>query len=475
MPAIAAAVALLAVAIAVVAGPSVVTCSQSAEGAVACLGKKLAETGLLPADTEQAAASQGAASAPEPVLDAGGAPAITLLRAEPDGSLVIAGIGSPNAQIETYANGELLGTTRAEPSGDWAVVPEAPLPAGGVEITVGEAGKAPRGEQSFVVVIDPHRVAEPLVVATTPGEASEVLQGLPPLLAAPAPAAGEPAPAESVAPEPAPSDISAPDEPPPTPDATVAAIEAAPPAPAPAAETRPIAVPPTIDAIEIDGTANFFAGSGPEGANVRLYVDDRHVADTEVAGRRWLVEADGVLIKPSQRVRIDLLKPGTADVSARAEVNFVVELPAAEPETAAPAVVAADAPSAEVLEPAPAAVPAGQQPAPVTSEIVAEPATPVEPPTPAKPQTVVAAAPPVDADAVVPTLRAAPVGPPEARRFASGKAIIRHGDNLWTIARRVYGDGLKYTTIYRANQDQIRNPSRIYPGQVFELPVAVAD
>ncbi len=62
------------------------------------------------------------------------------------------------------------------------------------------------------------------------------------------------------------------------------------------------------------------------------------------------------------------------------------------------------------------------------------------------------------------------VGDPESARFASGKAIIRRGDNLWTIARRVYGRGIRYTTIYDANTAQIRDPDRIYPGQVFDLP-----
>lgn len=70
----------------------------------------------------------------------------------------------------------------------------------------------------------------------------------------------------------------------------------------------------------------------------------------------------------------------------------------------------------------------------------------------------------------MPTLVAEPVGGAGSGRFASGKAIIRHGDNLWTIAQRVYGRGMKYTTIYQANTDQIRNPHWIYPGQVFDLP-----
>lgn len=48
--------------------------------------------------------------------------------------------------------------------------------------------------------------------------------------------------------------------------------------------------------------------------------------------------------------------------------------------------------------------------------------------------------------------------------------IIRRGDTLWQISRRVYGAGLRYTTIYLANQDQIEDPDRIRPGQVFGVP-----
>ncbi len=47
--------------------------------------------------------------------------------------------------------------------------------------------------------------------------------------------------------------------------------------------------------------------------------------------------------------------------------------------------------------------------------------------------------------------------------------VVR-GDNLWNIARAHYGDGFRYTVIYGANKDQIRDPDLIYPGQVFSLP-----
>ncbi len=46
---------------------------------------------------------------------------------------------------------------------------------------------------------------------------------------------------------------------------------------------------------------------------------------------------------------------------------------------------------------------------------------------------------------------------------------IRRNDNLWTIASRAFGEGVKYTLIYENNNDQISDPNLIYPGQVFEI------
>lgn len=48
--------------------------------------------------------------------------------------------------------------------------------------------------------------------------------------------------------------------------------------------------------------------------------------------------------------------------------------------------------------------------------------------------------------------------------------IIRRGDTLWQISRRIYGKGVRYTTIYLANEAQITDPDRIIPGQVFGVP-----
>ena len=609
---IGAAAVTLAVIIGVLAGPSVITCFNSADGMGVCLRGKMTDAGILPrppavAETavETPATEEVAVVEPstetavaEPALDVTPAPEVPddliaatfgLLRAEPDGSVVIAGSGTPGSEIEVYSGESLLGKATVESSGDWVLVPDAPIPPGGTEITLAEAGKTGRAAQSFVVVINDDKSSEPLVVASTPGSISEVLQGLdrpgaetttqlaaadpvvPPAAATPAtpaPAAttpAEPAPpaaapaVESAAPaaaappaEPAPATTPAPavgaapaptTTPPAEPAATpaapaavaaapavepaapapaVAAVTPTPPTPEPAVATAPAAtlanVPPTIDAIEIEGDLTFFAGAGPDGATMRLYVDDTFVADATVAEGRWLVEAGKVLTKPEQRVRIDMLQPGTAEVAARAEVDFVVDLPtpvepagptavaeaapAPTPAPAEPAAVAPAAPAAAPTEakPAPAEPAPAVEPAPATA--APAPATPAEPaaqpaaPAPATPaasepapvvtaeatpatepapaaEPAVAAAAPTPAPAAepaVPTLVAVAVGGPDAERFASGKAIIRRGDNLWTIARRVYGEGIKYTTIYDANSGQIRDPDRIYPGQVFELP-----
>ncbi|MCW4114134.1 LysM peptidoglycan-binding domain-containing protein [Aurantimonas sp. MSK8Z-1] len=53
-----------------------------------------------------------------------------------------------------------------------------------------------------------------------------------------------------------------------------------------------------------------------------------------------------------------------------------------------------------------------------------------------------------------------------------GRVIIRKGDTLWRISRDTYGLGRRYTVIYLANGDQIRDPHWIYPGQVFRMPAS---
>lgn len=48
--------------------------------------------------------------------------------------------------------------------------------------------------------------------------------------------------------------------------------------------------------------------------------------------------------------------------------------------------------------------------------------------------------------------------------------VVKPGVSLWHLARKTYGSGYDYTIIFEANRDQIKDPEKIYPGQVFTLP-----
>ncbi len=47
---------------------------------------------------------------------------------------------------------------------------------------------------------------------------------------------------------------------------------------------------------------------------------------------------------------------------------------------------------------------------------------------------------------------------------------VQKGDTLWAISQQRYGSGFLYVRVFEANQDAIRDPDLIYPGQVFNLP-----
>jgi LysM repeat protein len=54
----------------------------------------------------------------------------------------------------------------------------------------------------------------------------------------------------------------------------------------------------------------------------------------------------------------------------------------------------------------------------------------------------------------------------------TSRYVIRAGDSLWRIAERenVYGRGSRWKRLYEANQDRIRNPDLIHPGQEIQIP-----
>jgi len=49
---------------------------------------------------------------------------------------------------------------------------------------------------------------------------------------------------------------------------------------------------------------------------------------------------------------------------------------------------------------------------------------------------------------------------------------VKKGDNLWKIAEAQYGKGkgAKHTVIFEANKPMLKDPDKIYPGQVLRIP-----
>jgi len=168
------------------------------------------------------------------------------------------------------------------------------------------------------------------------------------------------------------------------------------------------------------------------------------------------VEANRDLPVGTYTVRVDALDADGGKVVARATVPFERE-PGEAIAAVAPSAPAAPEESAQAEPPAQPSTP--EQPA-VASETPAG-GEPAGTPAPEQPADVSAAPPPADG---VPATAS-----PKLEQVDSAVIIRRH-DTLWRISRRVYGRGIRYSTIYLANQDQISDPDRIWPGQVFKLP-----
>jgi len=54
---------------------------------------------------------------------------------------------------------------------------------------------------------------------------------------------------------------------------------------------------------------------------------------------------------------------------------------------------------------------------------------------------------------------------PEGRYYT-----VKSGDNLSKISKAMYGDANKYQAIFEANKPMLKDPDKIYPGQVLRIP-----
>lgn len=289
---------------------------------------------------------------------------------------------------------------------------------------------------------------------------------------------------------------------------------------------------PFIEAVEIDGEQVFVAGRAARGAKVRVYFDDILIGQSEAGpDGHFLVDASRTIPVGDYTVRADVIGEDGQSVIARAAVPFSrqegahvaavasrPDAPSVQPEATdetqmaestsaengeasqersasestaaasasggeetstgaapAPSSMSADAGNQAQTEAAEGATSSATREASADDtsesnagdqvgreqEMAAVPDTAAEPAGTANESASTSAAP---AQTTAPALQ--PV---------DGAVIIRRGDTLWHISRRVYGRGMRYTTIYLANQDQIRDPDLIWPGQVFSLPAESAE
>ena len=397
-------------------------------------GRLPAQPQTTPASAGQTAAESPAASeapaAPAKTADVAAevlAPSFDIVRAEANGSLVIAGKAAPSAKVEIVLGAKVIGNTTAGAEGDFAVVIEEPLKPGAHQIVLRSTNPdnvVSTSPETAIVSIPETKDGQVLALVEQPGAPSKLISVPEPEPAPKVPeqqaSGAEPAAGASSETTPSAGELAASAG-----QQSAQEVATAQPAPASVAQEPVASGQPKVkvEAVEIEGRKVFVAGVADAGRKLRAYANDILLGEVAAsAGGRFLIETERDLPVGDYIIRVDALEADGVKVAARAAVPFE-----REPGDA----VSAVAPDAAKTEQAPAAAAEAG-----SGEVAA-----------ANPQEL------------APKLQ-----------NVDGAVIIRRGDSLWRISRRVYGLGVRYSTIYLANQDQIRDPDRIWPGQVFRVP-----
>lgn len=147
------------------------------------IGWRAAERFKLVEDADQettAPAEQDGDSAQTPE-DAGepALPSFDIVYVTRSGYATIAGRAKPQAGVTVYANEEPLADTVATGDGSWVLATDTPLASGPVELSLSMTtadGLTIRSEQTILIYVPDREGDLPLVLRTTPGGATEVLQ-----------------------------------------------------------------------------------------------------------------------------------------------------------------------------------------------------------------------------------------------------------------------------------------------------------
>ncbi|MCV3765483.1 LysM peptidoglycan-binding domain-containing protein [Rhizobium sp. TRM95796] len=239
-------------------------------------------------------------------------PSFDVLRVEPDGSTVIAGRAAPNADVAVSDGEKVISTVKAGATGDFAVVLDEPLPAGDHQLVLqakGTNGKAVTSQEVATISVPKDNKGELLAMVSKPGEASRIMtmpEAAPPEAKVDAPAATETKPAQQ-------TQTAAAE----TPSAVIVQKNAT------ASASAALDPEVQVSAVEIEGDKLFVAGKAPKSRSVRVYADDKLVAEVKVNEKgRFVADNTMPLSVGDHTIRADVLSADGARVEFRASVPF---------------------------------------------------------------------------------------------------------------------------------------------------------
>ena len=401
-------------------------------------------------------------------------PQFDILRVEKDGSVLIAGSAQPGSKVEIIDRGKVIAKSKAASNGDFAIVFEEALKPGAYELFIRSTkdAKSIVSQQAGIVSV-PDKQGDVIAMVSKSGAASKLIQTpqVEPLV-------------EETASVQEPSIIETTTDTPKIVDTVSKPVVADPPE-----KQRPV----LLGAVEVDDEKIFVAGTGEPGRAVNIYIDDKYIGAAKISKNgSFLLEADATLKFGNHHVRADMLKKNSAQVSARAQVPLIHDAPAEMqvdakklPEPVAPVVVKREPAKTEVEVAAnnsvtPTAAPkiALEKPRQQSEEkvaVLAKPSSPLKARNIVSPSSPTVGAIPNTPAVEKPKMQTAEVEKPKQIIRTGSSVIIRTGDNLWRVSRRILGRGIHYSTIYKANRQQIKDPELIFPGQIFKIPGKMAN
>jgi hypothetical protein len=410
-------------------------------------------------------------------------PSFDVVRVEPTGEAVVAGQAEPDSKVEVLDGTTTIATAEANERGEWALAIDKPLPPGPHDLAVRTTSKdqtvATLSDQRVTVSVPEPGSKDVLVVVNTPDAASKVLQvpGSENMVASleQPPAGGKSKkPGEDGAATDA--GTAAPQQ-----DTQVAMAEPALPRPSDDAQnSSAMQVPAEI--------AEAPATSGePQVATAEPGVPSEPpiAAEPPIAGEPQVASEAPLAAEPPVKTEPPIAtEPEVAAKQEAPPPKPEVAVAAVEADTAGSVYIAGTVKTGETVRVYLDDKPLGEaQPSPSGTWLIE-----TKKDLPAGKYTVradqVDSAGTVIARSEVPFEREVEVAILKPSGAAGGDTgatltgampemetvIIKRGDNLWRIARGAWGQGVRWSTIYQANTDQIRNPHWIYPGQVFIMP-----